>query len=370
VFKSYPIAATTNNWLHETIVNIIRVIHARLDHNQRVVTTRDKQIHWRRLVPSDIGADKRNTLIRSRGIRDRVLEYARELNRLRLTPQQRLSILDTLEHQNNIIGLLSGISPINTIDLTFPTVNEKVKELFIFCYDKLDDVGIREEQYQVIYDSLLTKYCPFCGFGDMMNMLERSQDQDHYLAKSIYPFASSNIRNLVPMCMKCNQIHKYTTDIIRDDAQTRFNAFDPYTCSETDICIVGSQISQDTIRPTPRWNINFSPASVEAENWDRVFAIRERFERDIFDECFDRWFSGFMQKCSRERTKGLYPRTMSHVEIRSVLEEHHYSLLDDPGSGKDRFKPHIFNMMLNLYDEGNERVISHIRDAVVGDEFS
>jgi hypothetical protein len=370
MFERYPIEAASNNWLHEAVVEIIRTIHSRLDNNVRVVTTRDKQVHWRGLVPNDIEVDKRNTLIRAGGIRDRVLGYAREINRLGLTLQQRASILSTLEGQNDIIGLLSGTSPITTIEVTFPTVNEKVKELFIFCYEKLGDVGIREGQYQVIYDSLPTKYCPFCGFGDMMNMLERSQDQDHYLAKSIYPFASSNIRNLVPMCMKCNQIHKYTTDIIRNDAQTRFNAFDPYTCTETDICILGSQISQDTIRPIPRWNIDFSPASNEAENWDRVFAIRERLERDVFDECFDRWFSGFMKKCSRERSNGFYPKTMSDIEIRSVLEEHHDTLLDDPGSGKDRFKSHVFSMMLNLYDAGNERVVSHVRNAVVGDEFS
>jgi hypothetical protein len=221
----------------------------------------------------------------------------------------------------------------------------------------------------MIYDSLVAKDCPFCGVGDMMNIAEASQDQDHYLAKSVYAFSAANIRNLVPMCIKCNRLHKKADDVIKNETNMRVTAFDPYVCNATDISIVQSQIAEGVSSINPDWLINFVPPTPEAENWDRIFKIRERLKRDIFDECFDRWFDGFLKKCLRERSKGSYANIMSDDQIKSVLEDHRDTLLDDIGSGKDKFKPHLFNMMLNLFDLGNERVISHVRDAVVGDEF-
>ncbi len=366
MFESYPLAATDNNWLHEAVIEIIQTIHTRLDNGTGIITTREKQRHWKGLLPNTINAVNKRKLRGWTGVRNRVLDYARYLKRTRISQAQRLIILHAIQNQNNIVGLLAGTSDISLIENDFPDVHAAAKDLFLFCYEKLGDAGIRNAQYQIIYDSLASKDCPFCGFGDMMNIAEMSQDQDHYLVKSVYAFSAANIRNLVPMCIKCNRGHKKTKNVIINDAEQRVSAFDPYTCNSTDICIEQSQIVEGEARISPTWNINFVPATPEAENWDRIFNIRDRFARDIFDECFYRWFDGFMKKCSRERNKGFYPITMTNDDIRCVLEDHRDSLLDDLGSGKDKFKPHLFNMMLSLYDSGNERVINHVRDAVVG----
>jgi len=366
VIESYPIAATADNWLHEAVVDIILTIHARLDNGNRVVTTQNKPLHWRGLIPGFLPADKSQKLISLRSVRDKVLEYARELQRLRLTAQERATIIDTLTHQNDVSGLTSGNTPISSIENTFPTLNEKVKELFLLCYEKLGNVGSRETQYKLVYDSLTQKFCGFCGFGTMMNQEEASQDQDHYLAKSRYPFAAANIRNLVPMCIQCNRIHKQATDIIQDENLNRKQAFDPYTCNPTDILLTQSYVNRVALRVVPTWQISFTPSSNSAENWDRVFDYRTRVKRDVLDECYSRWFTNFMATCSRKRSEGLYQIPMSDQDIRDVLFQHYNLCLDDLGSGKDRFKSHVFHLMLNLYDSGDERVISHVRDAVVG----
>lgn len=368
MFHSYPIEATANNWLHEAVIEIIGIIHTRLDNGERVFTTGTKprkQQYWLTLLPNNI--DPR--LRRWYGVRDRVLKYAKYLKKPIITQEQRLDILQAINNQNNIAGLLNNTSDITLINEAFPKVHEAAKELFLFCYGKLGDAGIRDAQYQMIYDSLLAKDCPFCGFGDMMNIAEASQDQDHYLAKSIYAFSAANIRNLVPMCMKCNRLHKKADDVIKNEANLRVTAFDPYACNATDISIEQSQIAEGVSSINPDWIISFVPPTPEAENWDRIFKIRERLKRDIFDECFERWFDGFLKKCLRERSKGLYADVISEDQIKGVLEDHRDSLLDDVGAGKDKFKPHLFNMLLNLFDSGNERVKSHIRDAVLGDEF-
>jgi len=365
MFQPYPIAATANNWLHEAVLEIIKVIHTRLDNSEKIVTTKEKQKHWKALLPEHI--DTR--LKRWSGVRDRVLDYARYLKRPNISQAQRADILQAIINQNNVVGLLNGTSAISLIEHDFPLVHEAAKALFLFCYEKLGDAGIREAQYQIIYDSLQSKDCPFCGFGDMMNIAEMSQDQDHYLVKSVYAFSAANIRNLVPMCIKCNRGHKKTKNVILNDAGERVTSFDPYTCNSTDICIEQSQIAEDAARINPSWQINFVPATPEAENWDRIFNIKERFSRDIFDECFAGWFQGFMNKCKRKRLEGFYPVTMTDGDVRGVLEEHRNSLMDDLGVGKDKFKPHFFNMLLSLYDSENTRVKSHVRDAVIVDEF-
>jgi hypothetical protein len=366
VIEPYPLIATQNNWLHNAIVNIIQNIHSRLDNGTGIVTTVRKQETWRGLIPDTLSDDYSLILTRASGVRDRVLGYASELKRLRLGIQQRADIFNTLVSQNDIAGLTSGNTPISCIATAFPTLNDKVINLFLFCYDKLGDVGIREAQYKIIYDSLSQKYCGFCGFGTMMNHEEASQDQDHYFAKSLYPFASANIRNLVPMCIQCNRIHKLAIDIIRDEHAIRFQAFDPYTCQATEVTLIQSRLASDAPIVVPDWIIEFTPASPEAENWERVFGIRERFKRDILNECYCRWFDNFMAKCRRQIQDGKLQLPMSEQQIRNVLVEHRDSLLDDLGSGKDRFKPHVFDALIHLYDSGNERVINHVRDAVIG----
>ncbi|MEH6456891.1 MAG: hypothetical protein V7749_11245 [Cocleimonas sp.] len=366
MIESYPITAIADNWLHEAVVDIIITIHERLDNGNRVVTTQNKLLHWRGLIPGFLPADKSQKLISLRSVRDKVLEYARELQRLRLTAQERATIMETLTHQNDVPGLTSGNTPISSIENTFPTLNEKVKELFLLCYEKLGNVGSREAQYKLVYDSLTQKFCGFCGFGTMMNHEEASQDQDHYLAKSRYPFAAANIRNLVPMCIQCNRIHKNATDIIQDENLNRKHAFDPYTCNPTDLSLIQSYIAGNAVRVLPTWQTDFVPPSPSAENWDRVFNLRTRIKRDVLDECYNRWFTNFVVKCSRNRRQGMYQNPMSDQDIREVLFEHYNSLIDDLGSGKDRFKPHVFDLMLHLYDSGDDRVIAHIRDAVVG----
>ncbi len=364
MLESYPIAATANNWLHDSLVEIIETIHDRLANGPRLFLTVRLQEQWVSLLPNGLGPDDMISLRRSQGIRNRVFKYIRSVKPL--NQQERDEVLAALASQNDIVGLLSNTSSIETIKNTFPTVNNAVKDLFLFCFDKLDDVGIRKFQYEKIHQALPSKDCGFCGFGTMMNIEEASQDQDHYLAKSIYPFASANIRNLVPMCIACNRFHKHDKDIIRDQSGTRRRAFDPYLCGPTRVSVMDSVVRPNDARIVPSWKIDFVPASAESDTWDLVFDVKERLERDIFDECYRRWIEGFQKICEIERNQGANYGALDEAGVRSVLEDHKNRLVADPGGGKDRFKHLVFELLLHLYDAGNIRVINFVRDAVVG----
>jgi hypothetical protein len=85
MFNPYPIEATTNNWLHEAVIEIIKIIHTRLDNGSSIVTTVNKQQHWLALLPANVDI----RLKRWTGVRNRVLDYARFLKRPNLSQAQR-----------------------------------------------------------------------------------------------------------------------------------------------------------------------------------------------------------------------------------------------------------------------------------------
>ncbi|EKG40710.1 hypothetical protein Pav013_2220 [Pseudomonas syringae pv. avellanae str. ISPaVe013] len=361
----YPIAATHENWLHDSLVLIIQDIHAALDSGEVIPET---QVKWRNLVPLDLTPVQRDGLANSKGIRNYSFAYMNSV--ATLTSLERQRIFSILQTQNCIPELLSGAGEIETIETDYPAVHEVVKLLFIFSFEKLTDFKVRERQYQIIFRSLKTKICPFCGIERVMNPEETAQDQDHYLAKSIYPFAAVNMRNLVPMCRCCNRDYKKAVDVIRDERGLRRTAFDPYNCVMPTISLLQSSIDMETSPPLPRWNVEFIPASDHAETWDSVFGIRTRYKRDILNEYFDTWLRGFSSKCAKDRRRKYILPDFSCAEIRTVLADYTEDKTGVPSVGMAGFlEPLVFEFLLSQYDQGNDRIIKLVRDLVLGMEM-
>ncbi len=357
----YPIEATEENWLHDTIVGLVNKVHQRLGLNQPISETHTE---WKSLIPSELNDFSQKSLKSSTGIRDRLFKYQDELKGLSI-PEREL-VLVALNCQNNIAALLSGTEAITTIENDFPTLNDAVKDLFVFCYEKLTDFKVRERQYQIVFAAFDTKFCPICGIERLMNPEETAQDQDHYLAKSIYPFAAVNMRNLIPMCRCCNRDYKKDQDIIRDEQAQRRKAFDPFCCQPTVISLINSEMNNKIGRPVPSWQIDFIPNCEETETWDHVFSIRIRYERDVLNQYFDVWLKGFVEQCKRSRRDGRYPFTMTDNEVQDVLVDYQEYKEDNPAIGLGFLEPKVFAFLLHKFKQGNQRVIQLIRDAVVG----
>lgn len=350
---SYPVAATGENWLHESLVEIIRIVHNKIDLAENIPS-------WENIIPLFISEENSDRLKSLWGIKDRVKGY--ELAVMPLTLMQRQAIFSELVNQNDVIGLLAGTGPLSNLKASFPQVHSVVHDLFIFAFGSLTGLGVRDRQYRIIFNALKVNVCIFCGIERVMSPQETRQDQDHYLAKSIYPFAAVNMRNLVPMCLHCNRNYKHDVDILLDGNGQRRKAFDPYNAPITDLTLIRSIPFGGTGLKFPAWWIDFLPDTEEAETWDQVFCIRMRYSRDVLNAGFNRWIQSFMDRCKLK----MYSGDLKNADVLDILIEHHNNTLLENAVGLDYLKPKVFEMLIHHFRLGNDRVISFVRDIVGG----
>lgn len=350
---SYPVAASNENWLHESLVEMIRIVHEKLDQNTKVPA-------WASLIPPALGDVQSTQLKRLRGLRSRLKYYEQIVSPL--TNGQRAEVFEELKRQNDLAGLLGGRAALPGLKASFPEVHSAVHKLFLFAFYCLTDLGIRDRQYQLIFDTLNVNVCIFCGFERVMSPQETRQDQDHYLSKSIYPFAAVNMKNLAPMCRCCNRDYKHDIDVLIDVNGHRRIAFDPYNAPLTDISLVNSIPFGGTRNRLPAWWIDFQPATEEAETWDQVFCIRTRYSRDVLNQGFNRWIESFMNRCKAKK----HPKNLRNDAVLEVFKEYYSDTLIENPVGLDFLKPKVFEMLIHHFQQGNERVILFIRDIVVG----
>lgn len=362
MLNCYPIEATNENWLHEDVLLLVKAVHQKLDANEIINSTKDT---WNNLVELIPNENNRNLIKGSTGIRDRLFKYKEELKNLNI--QQRHLVLQAIDSQNKIVELLNGTEPIALIKDIHPELHEEAKDLFVFCFGKLTDFEVRHRQYEIIFKTLPNKICPFCGIDRVMNPEDTAQDQDHYLAKSIYPFAAVNMRNLVPMCIYCNRNYKHDADVLLGGDGQRRKAFDPYNCIPPEISLNNSVLIASASPIRFDWNIEFLTSQDEAKTWDDVFSISKRYKRDILEVYFDSWLDGFRKVCVKERREGLIPAESTNPQIRDRLQKYQESRQMNPNIGLAGFlEPLALNFLLKLFDQGNERVCNLVRDAVLG----
>lgn len=357
----YPIEATHENWLHNALVAMITSLHQQLDVGDNIASS---QANWKSFVEATIASPFKENIVSASGIRDRFFNY-KETIRL-LLPLERQAILGTMMAQNQIETLLNGTSNIELL-VDDSDVYEAIHDLFVFCYGKLTDFGVRGRQYKIIYSSLPNKICPFCGIHPLMHVDEAAQDQDHYLAKSKYPFAATNMKNLVPMCISCNRNNKKSVDVIHKVSGERRKAFNPYDCESPVISLINSVISPDTSPPIPTWKIDFEPANEEVETWDNVFQIRTRYKRDILGVNYNSWLGGFIKKCTNDRKRQLIPNNLDDAGVRLRLLHYFEDKKESPSIGMAGFlEPLAFEFLLDQFDQKNQRIVQLIRDCVLG----
>lgn len=176
----------------------------------------------------------------------------------------------------------------------------KISNLTGTCYLKLDltlfrRTGCNLKPTKRYYQDFIRKnrmVCPFCGLNTYKNPNNiRREDFDHYLNKADYPFAAANMRNLVPMCVECNEAYKRDINIIFENLN-RVVAFYPYgVVNGVDIEITCNNYPTINDRKG-RWSTNIVPKNateiLKITNWDRVFHVKERMANEI-KEYYQEW---------------------------------------------------------------------------------
>jgi hypothetical protein len=281
---AYPLPAAADNWLHDCMRGILEEVH-------RLVGGGSPIPAW----PATVPAPHRNLLRRRHGLAARVTTYAAALATLIIDEQA--IVLRTFTEQNQIATLLTCASNCSTLAALPAPIRAPATDLFDFAFDLLTDLDVRDRHYETICAALDHHVCPFCGDEGFDAPGGPREAFDHYLAKSRYPFAAANLRNLVPMGNKCNSRYKLNADILWNGT-TRRPAFDPYISRNVTLNLTRSVpfAGSDGIRP--RWEIDFSPNCPEVVTWDSVFRIRERYSRDILDRYYTKWIGEFAGYCS------------------------------------------------------------------------
>ena len=350
----YPISATEENWLHECLCEILHSIHTSLQEATKLPA-------WPEIIP----ALYRQRLSKRTGLRDRLNSYKTTVEKLTTAEQKK--ILQALYDQNQIALLLSCQLNCDAIsDLPNP-IHKPVKELFEFAFKLLTDLEIRDKHYKGIYDAAPYHTCPFCGCEYFDAPGAPREALDHYLADSKYPFAASNLRNLVPMGNKCNSRYKWAEDILIKKGKkggTRRKSFDPYNFTIGIIfSLENSQPFAGKLESTgqlPQWQIEFSPNIEEVITWDEVFHIQERYKRDILDAEFKTWLGQFKSWC---KYRNIVPS--SHQELLDEIDRYANYYEDQGMSDRAFLKAAVFRMLHTHCQNGDRRLISLI-EGVIG----
>lgn len=253
--------------------------------------------------PHSILAPRRKALSTRHGLRNRrqtLLDAYQALD-----PHRRAEVRSAMARQDEIPAVFGDGLSCPRLDQLHPTVRKPIKDLFEFAFNILLDLGLRDQNYKLLYDRLRYKVCAFCGIELLDAPRQKREALDHYLPIAIYPFAGANFRNLSPMGTKCNSRYKGKQDIICDDATgQRRLCCDPYQSPELLLSLneskpfEGAKIGQVIC---PEWHIQWiggDPAKVQT--WETVFDIEERYRESSLNPNFRDWIDHFGQWAARK----------------------------------------------------------------------
>jgi hypothetical protein len=336
----YPLDSTSENWLHDFLVETITIINKNINDGKAME-------EWPDFI-SDAYKDK----MKSRyGIRDRLATYKEEAAKLSEAERAKISLM--LKEQNLIATLLSAKTSCGKLADLPASIQDSIKKLFEFAFGLLTDLGVRDRQYKRIHSEIDSKVCPFCGFEYFSAPKSKREALDHYLVESKYPFAAANLRNLVPMGGKCNSQYKHAEDVLwRVDGNRRI-VFDPYLTGTQTLSLDNSKINNTLIGPlVSEWVVEFSYAGEEVTTWDEVFSLRKRYKEDVLnEETIKQWMNEFKSWCLRSK-QNLTDRLSVGVAI-----EAYSGFLTDCGFNDRAFiKAAVFKFFLNRFNVGCQRV--------------
>jgi hypothetical protein len=341
----YPLAATQENWFHECVLEAIQNVHALVDAEKRYPA-------WPKILP-----EEHQARLKSRtSLRDRLKAYNIALRKLS-SPSERDAVLAAVTDQNRIADLLCNACNCATLE-TLPTaIHDAATSLFDVAFRLLTDLNVRDEHYKAIYNAAIEHVCPFCGTEYFDAPGAPREALDHYLAKSRYPFAAVNLRNLVPMGHKCNSNYKLAVDVLYDAGGVRRVAFDPYNHTRIGVVLDESDPFNGSTPHTPRWTINFNPDAPAVPTWDAVFSIRERYKRDHLDEGYSAWLREF-----RNWARSADRRGDTDASLVDALKRFEQYCADNGMRDRAFLKAAVFRMLRLRCEQGHDRLKQFLRD--------
>jgi hypothetical protein len=326
----YPIAATAENWVHDAV-------YAKVKSTLEALNNGDAAPDW----ADDMHADLADLETRYNAFRTAAEG---------LSVRQRTKVLRALEDQNNIPAVFDGVAACPRIAETPVRIRKPTAELFTAAFDTLKTYKVRDRLYETIFEDLPGKCCPFCGIEPFEAPGLAREDMDHYLPRSLYPFAGANLRNLTPMGGKCNRAYKQAIDVICDGAGQRRRCFDPYGENRAKVSLLATwpfEGDGTSPFPLPEWHVDLLGDVEPVATWNQVFQIRRRYEGKVKAH-FREWMEHFAIWC--EKQVGLIT---TQQEVVAALDQYLDVVLQRTNDDGAHLKRAMFQMLRQQCAEVN-----------------
>jgi hypothetical protein len=229
----------------------------------------------------------------------RPIKTIHDICRDKLSPAQRVDLTRWFDNNNDIEGLCSGrrsVSP-TTYKMIAQIDSQLASELEAFCTNLWSEVRKRKpvtdrlgtlgDHYREFRKTNRTAICPFCGIARIEGVFSAIQeDYDHYLPKGTYAFNAISMKNLAPICDKCNKKYKLRRDPLYNQDGKRRKAFYVFASQNPDIEFCITLISVDGAPINPRilspknikLDISAPGREEELEGWKEMFKIENRYK--------------------------------------------------------------------------------------------
>jgi hypothetical protein len=334
VLLAYPAIETGANWLHDSLVRILVAVHNALQ-------ACEEPSPWLESVPSQY----RERLESRPSLNARIAGYVAASRTL--SDSEHEQALSALSDQNQIERLLANETECERMHSLPGAIREPLGELCDVAFRLLADLEIRDAHEEFLITKRGQAMCPFCGCEYFEPSGVRA-DLDHYLARTVYPYASANLKNLVPMGKYCNQGFKGKVDLLYDGSR-RCTAYFPFGTDVATIDLDQSDPLGEDRRPN--WVVRLVPGDGRTETWDRVFRIKDRYTA-ILRRDYDTFLSEFHGYCClRAEPPDSKAELIHSLEVYVELQGE-YGLSD-----RAFLKAAVFKMLLKHCREGNDDLV-------------
>jgi hypothetical protein len=358
MFFAYPEDATRENWVHECLIAMLNDVHVSVEADRQ-------PLQW----PDCFPKEHRDKFRRRRKLRDLRKNYVSAFQKID-DPVERSRIRRCMREQNEIHSLLSGESTCERIQDLPNSIRKPIEDIFETGFELIKELGVRDRHYCGIYDELPFRDCPFCGIEPFDAPIGRqsrtrpkatkiSEDLDHYLPRSRYPFAAANLRNLAPAGRKCNG-YKSDRDPIRTHEDQPCAAFDPYSHEPVDVSLLESVPFGAPDGELPKWKIGFIPDGPETATWDRIYEVRIRWISNDLDPHYKGWLSGFINTAATYLSGQQIESPMVLGRLKDFIENENMN----SRSGRERFRAKVMEMLHYHCDEGNEHLLEFLKNSI------
>lgn len=200
-----------------------------------------------------------------------------------LTEDERTAIKEAFTINNTIDALCEAKTTPIELNTLAVVVETKMKPLLIRFYNEL----ISSKEKLSYYNDLIKhngdfKFCLCCGLVPVESAESHyREDNDHYLPKAEYPFASVNFKNLTPLCSKCNKKCKSTKNPF-ENGRKSFYAFSPLENEfEITVTIKGTSATNYLELKEDEVELAFNNNRDKVDTWHWLFQINTRYNEDI-----------------------------------------------------------------------------------------